>query len=287
MLRFGPAGNGDRFYAEGKKRSQEAPAWLHAQGLDAYEYSFGRGVSLREATAEEIGEAARRHGVLVSCHAPYYVNLADPSPERRAKDLDYLVRCADLVRRMGGTRVVVHAGAQQTRPREEALKNCLAGLREACDALETRGMGSVRICPETMGKAPQIGNLRETLALCAAEERLVPCVDFAHLHALGGGCLDGRAAMARVLDEAEAALGAARARAMHIHFSTIEFTEKGEKRHRTFAEAEYGPRFSDLAPELAKRGYGGEVICECSGTQAEDAAAMRALYLSEMEKAGG
>ena len=69
-----------------------------------------------------------------------------------------------------------------------------------------------------------------------------------------------------------------RARIMHVHFSTIEFGPSGEKRHRTFAEEKYGPRFEHLAPLLKKRGYEPRVICESHGTMAEDAKTMMNFF---------
>jgi len=67
---------------------------------------------------------------------------------------------------------------------------------------------------------------------------------------------------------------------MHVHFSTIEFTPAGEKRHRTFAEEKYGPRFEMLAPLLKERGYQPRIICESKGTMAEDAKTMMEIYQS-------
>ena len=91
-MRIGPSGNSRRFYAEGFKRSEQAPAWLRAQGLDAYEYSMGRGVSILEATARAIGAEARAHDVQMSVHAPYFINCASPAPENRDKSIGYLLR---------------------------------------------------------------------------------------------------------------------------------------------------------------------------------------------------
>ena len=255
MFRVGPAGNADSFYAQGHTASLEAPAWLHALGLTAYEYSFGHGVALREETALALRAEAEKYGISVSVHAPYYINFSNPAPEKRAASLDYVLRSAQRARWLGGNRVVVHTGAQQKYSREEALARCREGLLEAL----------------------QIGDLQEVLYLCRADERLIPCVDFAHLHALSQGALNDRAAFARVLDQAETALGRERARRMHIHFSAIEFTQKGEKRHRTFSEEAFGPRFCHLAPELVLRDYAPVIICESRGTQAEDAVKMLAM----------
>lgn len=277
-MKFGPAGNSDRFYAEGYKSSLQAPAWLAAQGLTAYEYSFGRGVSLGRETAEKLRALSAEQGISVSVHAPYFINLANPDPEKRENSYRYILEAAQAVQWLGGERVVVHVGAAMKLDRAEALRNCAEGLREAWRRLDDAGLGGVRLCPETMGKYSQIGDLRETLDFCLLDSRMLPCVDFAHLHALTGGGLRGMEDFARVLDTAEALLGPDRAWQMHIHFSTIEFTPAGEKRHRTFAESKYGPRFEHLAPLLRERGYCGTVICECKGTQADDARAMMEIY---------
>ena len=275
---FGPAGNSDRFYEEGYKSTLQAPGWLESMGLTAYEYSFGRGVSVSEETARKVAQKAKEHHIVVSVHAPYFINLANPDPEKRENSYRYILDAARAVTWLDGQRVVVHVGAAMKLDRAEALKNCAEGLKEAYKRLDDAGFSDVRLCPETMGKYSQIGDLQETLDFCLLDDRMYPCIDFAHLHALTGGGLKGEDDFIRVLDTIEATLGIKRARQMHMHFSTIEFTPAGEKRHRTFAEEKYGPRFEHLAPHLFARGYCGTVICECKGTQADDAAYMQRIW---------
>ncbi len=277
-IRFGPAGNSDSFYAAGHKASWEAPGWLRGMGLDAYEYSFGRGVQLREEAAARIAAEAKENDVAVSAHAPYFINLSNPDREKRENSFRDIVNSARMVKCLGGDRVVLHVGAQMKMERAEALENCRAGLREAYARLEDAGLGQMHLCPETMGRPGQIGDLTETLDFCLTDQRLIPCVDFAHLHALGRGALNGPEDFAAVLDRVESILGLERARIMHVHFSAIEFTDKGEKRHRTFAEEKYGPRFDHLAPLLKERNYAPRIICECHGTMAEDAFTMKQIF---------
>ena len=278
MIRFGPAGNSDSFYAQGYKASWQAPKWLRAMGLNAYEYSFGRGVALKEEMAKKIAASAQENDIAVSAHAPYFINLANPDPEKREASFRYILDSTRLAACLGGDRVVVHVGAVMKMERAEALRNCRAGLREAYLRLDDAGLGRVHLCPETMGRPSQIGNLEETLDFCQLDGRLIPCIDFAHLHALSRGALNAPEDFERVLDRIESALGLERAREMHVHFSTIEYTDKGEKRHRTFAEQGFGPRFQHLAPLLRARSYQPRIICECHGTMAEDAKAMKAMY---------
>ncbi len=134
------------------------------------------------------------------------------------------------------------------------------------------------LCAETMGKMNQLGSLEEVIALCGVDGRIWPAVDFGHLHCRGLGAIQSRRDYADILDALEAGVGMERARTMHIHFSRMEFTAGGEKMHHTLADTQYGPEFEPLAAELALRGYRPVVICESRGTQAEDAAALRALY---------
>ncbi len=283
MIRFGPAGNSESFYAQGYKASWQAPGWLRGMGLSAYEYSFGRGVNLSEEAAEKIARYARENDIAVSAHAPYFINLANPDPEKREASFRYITESARLVSHLGGDRVVVHVGAVMKLDRKEAIDNCRQGLKEAYRRLDDMGLSHVHLCPETMGRVSQIGDLQETLSFCQMDERLIPCVDFAHLHALNHGALNAPEDFAAVLDAVESALGPERAQAIHIHFSTIEYTAAGEKRHRTFAEEAYGPRFQHLAPLLKERGYQPRVICECKGTMAEDAKAMMEMYENSVD----
>jgi deoxyribonuclease-4 len=275
MTRFGPAGNSERFYEEGHKATVEAPAWVAAQGLNAFEYSAGRGVSLSEATARAIGEEAKAHGVALSLHAPYYINCATPDPEKREKTLGYLLASARACHHLGGERVVFHVGAPVGRPRAEANRRAADTVLEALAQMETLGLGHIRLCPETMGKASQLGSLEEVLDLCLLDERLIPVLDFGHLHARDLGALNTQADFRAVLDKLIAALGTERARHFHAHFSRIAYMDKGEKRHMRFSDPGYGPDFALLAPLLPEYNLEPVIICESNGSQADDAMMMK------------
>lgn len=278
MIKFGPSGNSDSFYTQGYKSTWQAPEWLKSMGLNAYEYPFGRGVMLSEEGAAKIREKAEAHGIFISAHAPYFINLANPDPEKIENSFKYITDAAKALNALGGDHLVVHIGAQMKMDRSTAIANCQVNLKAALTRLDDLGLGHIHICPETMGKKSQIGDLSETLDFCLLDERLIPCVDFAHLHALHGGALNSTEDFAKVLDEMESKIGIERAREMHVHFSTIEYTAAGEKQHRTFAEEKYGPRFENLAPLLKERHYEPTIICECKGTMADDAKAMREIF---------
>lgn len=276
--RFGPAGNSERFYQEGGKRTVDTFQWQKAMGLTTFEYPFGRGVRMGDQAAREIGVAARVAGVDISAHAPYYINLASPDPSARANSLNYILRSARLLQLMGGTRLVVHVGSPLGEDRAEAFERSKEGLLAARQMLVDAGMEAIRLCPETMGRPSVIGTLDEVLRLVQLDDSFLPCVDFAHLHAAGGGALQTPEDFAMVLDKTEQALGLHRASRMHAHFSHIEYGPKGETRHRIFADEGFGPDFEMLAPLLVERKYQLTLICESRGTMADDAAVMLAQY---------
>lgn len=277
--RFGPAGNSDSF-SKIHKSSADAPGWIAAQGLDCYEYQCGKGVHVGEETARKVGVKAREAGVALSLHAPYFINLANPDPEALQKTIGYITAACQAARWMGAERVVIHSGALMKRTRREAQDIALRSLREVVAACDGQGFGDIILCPETMGKINQLGDLEEVLELCTVDQRLLPCIDFGHLYARSLGAEDGAEAFGRMLDRVEAVLGRERAARFHSHFSHIEFTPKGgEKCHRTFADdGGYGPDWAPLAAQVAARGWSPTFICESAGTQAEDALEMKRIY---------
>ena len=277
--RFGPAGNSDSF-SKVHSSSVDAPAWIAGLGLDCYEYQCGKGIHVREDTARKVGQAARAAGIALSLHAPYFINLANPDPEALAKTIGYITGACRVASWMGAERVVIHSGALMKRTRRQAQETALASLREVIAACDDQGFGDIALCPETMGKINQLGDLDEVLELCTLDSRLVPCIDFGHLYARSLGADDGPEAMARMLDRVDQVLGADRAAAFHSHFSHIQFTPNGgEKCHRTFADdGGYGPDWAPLAAEIARRGWSPTFICESAGTQAEDALEMKRIY---------
>ena len=275
--RFGPAGNPDNFPG---KSSADAPRWIAGLGLDCYEYQCGKGVHVGEDAARKIGENARAAGIALSLHAPYFINLANPDPDALKKTIGYITAGCQVAEWMGAGRVVIHSGALMKRSRREALDVARRSLAEVIAACDAQGYGHIALCPETMGKINQLGDLDEVLELCTLDERLVPCIDFGHLYARSLGADDGPEALSKMLDRVEEVLGPDRARIFHSHFSHIEFTPRGgEKCHRTFEDdGGYGPDWASLASEIARRGWSPTVICESAGTQAEDASAMKRIY---------
>ena len=277
--KFGPAGNAESFPY---KSSVDAPRWMRELGLDCYEYQCGKGVRVKEETAVNLGRRAAQEGIALSLHAPYFINLANPDPEAQEKTVGYITGACLVADQMGATRVVIHSGALMKRTRQEAMDIAIPFLKRIVQICADQGFGHIALCPETMGKINQLGDLDEVLRLCQVHESLIPCVDFGHLYARSLGADQGAEAVERMLDRMKEELGEERASVFHSHFSHIEFTPNGgEKCHRTFADdGGYGPDWEPLAQAVARRGWSPTFICESAGTQAEDAVTMKKIYQS-------
>ncbi|MFA5561334.1 MAG: TIM barrel protein [Eubacteriales bacterium] len=273
---FGPAGNSESFYAAGFKRTVDAPAFLASLGLNAYEYQGGSGITAGEATLREIGAAAATRGIHLSLHAPYYISLSGVEPDKRLKSIDYIEKSLWAAKLLGARVIVVHTGSAAKISREEAMALAADTL---CQTLAKLDTGGVSIGLETMGKVNQLGTLDEVLKLCVIDPRLVPVVDFGHMHAREGGTafLDGDD-YRRVFDRIGSQLGDSVARNLHCHFSRLEWTGAGEKRHLTFADKTYGPDFEPLMETICRENLTPTIICESAGSMAEDALAMKTYY---------
>ncbi len=275
---FGPAGNSISFTQMGYKGSLQVPEYLVKMGLDAFEYQCGRGVNIGEEKARELGALAADKGITLSLHAPYYISMSSVEEEKRIKSIDYILASARAINAMGGDRIVVHTGSCSKISREVALDLASDTMKMALKALDEAELSHIHICPETMGKVNQLGTLDEVLALCKLDERLIPCIDFGHLNARDLGYFKAKEDYKSVFDRIENALGYDRLCSFHSHFSKIEYTTGGEKKHLTFADTVYGPDFEPVLNLVAQKNLSPTFICESDGTQAEDAKQMKDYY---------
>ena len=282
MIKFGPSGNSESFYAEGYTHTEEAAAYVKGRGLDCFEYSFGRGVRMSAEKAASIRRAFEAQGVELSVHAPYFINFANPSDEMAAKSYEYVLQSGTMARLMGAKRVVFHPAAQGKAERAEAVALTKERLKILRDYIYMNGMQDIKFCPETMGKIAQIGTVEEIAAFCAIDRVFTPCVDFGHVNAREGGSLKTKEDYLALLTYLTDALGKDRMRDFHVHFSKIMYSAKGEVKHLTFADEVYGPEFAPLAAALKETGLQPYIVCESDGTQAEDAAEMKKIYNSAL-----
>lgn len=280
MIKFGPSGNDEEFIAEKHKSTVEAAEWCKNLGLDWYEYSFGRGITLGEEKAIEIGEAFKKAEVGLSVHAPYFINFANEDELKAEDSYGYVISSAKMMRLMQGNRVIFHPAAQGKATRERAVSITEDRLKRLCDLIYANSLDDTLFCPETMGKLGQIGTIEEITRFCRIDKVFVPTIDFGHVNAREQGSLKTVGDYKSRLEYMIGELGEDKMKHFHAHFSKIQYSVKGEIRHLTFTDTEYGPEFEPLAVALKELKLEPVVVCESAGTQARDALTMKNIYNS-------
>ena len=278
MIKFGPSGAPTRFYDEGHKTTEEMPLWVKQNGLDCFEYSFGRGVNLGEAKAKSIAEAFKKENIEISVHAPYFINLATPEEAKAENSFNYILSSAVVGRMMGANRVVFHPAAQGKETRETAVNRTIARLIELKSIIEERGFTDMKFCPETMGKIAQIGTIEEITHFCTLADFYYPTVDFGHVNAREQGSLKTKEDYIVRLKYMMNLLGYEKVNDMHVHFSKVEYTAKGEKRHLTFEDTIFGPDYKPFIEAIIELNLHPYIVSESAGTQADDAKTMKDYY---------
>ena len=142
------------------------------------------------------------------------------------------------------------------------------------------GYDDMWLCAETMGKKSQLGDLSEVIRMCKNYDTLLPCIDFGHLNARDQGVIKGYDDYKRIIDALADGLGDFKTKNMHVHFSKIQYGDKGELRHLTFDDDKYGPDFEPLMRVISDYKLEPYIACESAGTQTMDALAMKNYYKS-------
>lgn len=243
-------------------------------GLDELELGWVQAVRVSEETCAAIKAAGAAHGVALSVHAPYFINLnadKDEWPKSRKRLMD----AAHYGHLAGATEIVFHPGSYFGRDPREVMKAALPRL-EKC-VVELRKAGNpVTLRPETMGKSAMLGSFEDALEMSRQIAGVQPCLDFAHLHARpGDGTVNSADEWSRLLERYAQVLGAQALTNLHIHLSGIEYGPKGEKNHLPLDEADL--KWKDLLKTLKKFGCGGRILCE-SPIMEEDALRMKKAW---------
>ncbi len=269
--RFGPAGKPVDYRGD----MVGVPEFLHSIGLNAFEYQAVRGVRISEEKARKLGEEARKYDVLLSLHAPYYINFGSPKEETRRASIERLKASIRACSWMGAYIAVFHPGYYKGVTPEEALRNTIACLKEVEEYRSSIGADNVWIGPETTGKTSQLGTLDENIAICREIDKCKPVIDWAHMYARSmGEYITSVDHVIEVIEKIERELGTEAVKPLHMHFSRIEYGKGGEREHHTLAEKDYGPDFEIVCRGIVETGVDIVVISE-SPILEKDAIVMR------------
>lgn len=293
-IRFGTAGNPPN-YKKSKYKGNvlTAPLWLSEIGLSAYELQLTHGVRTSKERAEILGENARKTDVMLSIHAPYYINLGSLKKQTLENSKKHLIDSLQVANWMNASKIVFHTGYYNDDGKESSLKCCVKNLIEIVEEAKSRGFNNISISPESAGKKKQIGSLEELIVLSECDDLVSPTIDFGHLHARDNGYLNNEENFRTALVEIEDRLGTETLRNLHCHFAPIDFNDHGEKVHKNFSDRYtafntdgddpvfknycYKPEFLPLAKLILEFDMKPTIICECKDSQDVDALTMQRI----------
>jgi deoxyribonuclease-4 len=269
-LRFGTGGM--PLVAQGMK-THEGMAVVRKLGLEAMELEFVHSVNLNPQAAELANEVRRLNDLMLTCHGSYYINLNAVEKEKIGASRGRILDAANTTRLAGGWSVTFHAAYYLKDEQSIVYNRVKEQLKKITDELTAQG-NKIWIRPETTGKATQFGDLKEIIALSNENEQILPCVDFAHLHARTGKNNTTEEFRA-ILTELEKGLGRRVLDNMHIHMSGIEYGAKGEKNHLFLDDSDF--KYRDLINVWKEFKLKGVVVSESPNLET-DALIMKKVW---------
>lgn len=249
---------------------------LASLNLCAFELGWVQSVRVSEETCTLIRQEAEKYKVQLSVHAPYFINL-NGSEEEWPKSRQRLMDAAHYGNLAGATDIIFHPGSYFEQPALEVLKIAIPRLAGCVHELRAHG-NHANLRPETMGKSALLGSLEDTLMMSKEVPGVLPCLDFAHLHARpGDGSMNSPAEWEKLIEIYSKSLGNELLHAMHIHLSGIAYTSKGEKNHLPLQESDLN--LAGLFKTLKNAECGGRILCE-SPIMEEDSLYMKSVWES-------
>jgi deoxyribonuclease-4 len=246
---------------------------LKELNLDCMELEFVHGVKISETTAQKIDIFSKRNNIALSCHAPYYINLNSLDKEKIEASINRIVKTVEICHICKAKNVVIHPGYYHNMDKLQVYKNIKDALKKTLDLIESYDV-ILRI--ETMGKISQFGSLEEVLNLSQdLGPKVMPCVDFAHIHARTNGKINTYNEFCQVIDNIQNKLGKNGIKNMHIHISGIKYSKNGEIHHLNLKESDFN--YIEFIKAMKDLEVEGMIICESPNLE-EDAIMLKKLY---------
>lgn len=265
-----------RFGTAGIPRSTEPRDTLNgirqvkALGLGSMELEFVRSVNISEELSPKVRKLAKSEDVLLTCHGQYYINLNSKEEKKVEASKKRIILAAERARDCGAWSLCFHAGFYQGKSKDSTYSQIKAAMEEIEQGLD----GSIWLRPETTGKPTQWGDLDEILDLSQEVGRVMPCIDFSHLHARTGA-YNKYEEFVSVLEKVESSLGKEGLKNMHLHLSGIDYGPKGERKHLDLEESDMN--YKELLRCLKEFRASGCLICESPSIE-EDALQIKKTY---------
>ena len=267
----------------GKGSYKEAFAILEEMNLDGMELEFVHGLRISENSKQIVKQIQSEKKFVLTCHAPFYINLNSKEPEKIAASIERIVETAKIGHFIGAFSITFHAAFYLNQDKAKVFDQVAKTTNEILQKVDELGL-NIFIRPETTGKATQWGSLEEIIELSKLFPRKVlPCVDFSHLHARSLGQFNTYKEFAKIFETIGNQLSDFALENFHCHLAGIEYGQKGEKFHLNLEESDMN--YKELLKAFLDFNIKGALVCESPNIE-DDAKLLKEYYLALKKKAG-
>ena len=247
---------------------------LSNMGLDGLELEFVRGVRISDISRKSVLE--RNKNLVVTAHAPFYVNLNSKEEEKIEASIQRIVETALVANSLNAFSITYQAAYYMEKDPKEVFRKVVEGHNKIFEALNKEN-SKIWIRPETTGKKTQWGDIDEIIELSKEFERVLPCVDFSHIHAREIGAYNTYDEFCKIFEKIGNGLGDVALNNFHAHIAGIEYTNKGEKQHLNLKDSDFN--YKDLIKAFRTFNIKGAIVCESPNIE-EDCKLLKDYYLS-------
>ena len=244
--------------------------------LDGLEVEFVHGVKMNESNQNAVKAFSQDENTLVTCHGPYYINLNSDEQEKIDASITRIIDTANMGKQIGAYSITFHAAFYMKKSPDDVYQTVYKSMEKICTALDEAG-NKIWIRPETTGKGTQWGTLEEIVKLSKEFIQVLPCVDFAHIHARNNGLNNTYDEFSKMFEFMGKELGEDIFNNFHAHIAGIEYGLKGEKNHLIFEESDMN--YKDLLKVFKEYNVKGAVVCESPNIET-DTKILKDYYLS-------
>ena len=257
----------------GNKGYSTALEILKEMDLDGLELEFVHGVRISDSNKDIV----KNSNLVKTIHAPFYINLNSKEPEKIDASVQRIVETARVAHQIGAFSITYHAAFYMGKSKEDVYNQVKTQTKIITDILKSEGI-NVWIRPETTGKATQWGDLEEIINLSKEFEEVLPCVDFAHLHARYNGISNTYDEFCRIFEKIGKELDDKNPlENFHAHIAGIVYGDKGEKHHLNLDDSDMN--YKDLIRAFKSFDVKGAIVCESPNIET-DCKIMKNYYLT-------
>ena len=242
--------------------------------LDGMELEFVHSIHVKKEKAPEINKTAKENNLVLSVHAPYYLNLNSHEKPIWHASISRIIQSAKIAYLCNAYSVCFHPAYYMKDNQKDAYNKVKEALNLILKELKKEDI-EIWIRPETAGKLSQFGNIQELIDLSLEFENILPCIDWSHLHAASNGKYNTKEEFREILTLMDKKLGKTALNNVHFHCQGVNYSEKGERNHINLKESDMN--YKDLVKVWKEFKLKGIVVCESPNVE-KDALLLKETY---------